>query len=286
MRCTRPLSPALLALILLAGPAPRAAAEPAKPERYRIPYQLTETKHVLVRVKINGKGPFNMILDTGAPLVFLGKDAAKRAGLEADKNGWGTFDRFEIEGGIKLEKVKGRIEDPFQLVGMNKMNLPGIRYDGILGYTMLARFRIEIDFTDTHLTWTKLDWEPPLPLGLTDLGGQVPAEVAAMGGMVQVASLLVGRRPDAVLIYRGFLGLELEAGAEGLVVSKVLPDSPAAAAGLKAGDRLAGVDGHAVASLADVRRRTAELPAGKEVAVEVIRGAEKLTVTVKTTKGL
>jgi hypothetical protein len=37
-----------------------------QPATLEIPYKLTDTKHVLVRAKINGKGPFNLILDTGA----------------------------------------------------------------------------------------------------------------------------------------------------------------------------------------------------------------------------
>ena len=52
---------------------------PAKP--VRVPYQLTNTKHVLVRVKLNGKGPFNFVLDTGAPALFLSEAAAEKAGI-------------------------------------------------------------------------------------------------------------------------------------------------------------------------------------------------------------
>ena len=63
-----------------------------------------------------------------------------------------------------LRKVKGRVEDPFQLTGMNKMNISGHRLDGVLGYTVLARFRIQYDFTQPHLVWTKLDWKPPPPV--------------------------------------------------------------------------------------------------------------------------
>src|SRR6476469_5731939 len=73
-----------------------------KPVRFEVPNKLTDTKHVLVRAKINGKGPFNMILDTGAPAVFITKPIAKKVGLEADDKGWGTFTTFEIEGGLKV----------------------------------------------------------------------------------------------------------------------------------------------------------------------------------------
>ena len=54
----------------------------------------------MVRAKINGKGPFNFILDTGAPALFVATEVAKKAGVEPDKKGWGTFDSFEIEGGV------------------------------------------------------------------------------------------------------------------------------------------------------------------------------------------
>src|SRR5438067_12653319 len=94
--------------------APLSAAEPP----IMVPYRLTKTQHILVRAKINGKGPFNFILDTGAPALFVATKAAKKGGVEPDKKGWGTFDRFEIEGGVPVPKAKGRIEDPFQLEGM------------------------------------------------------------------------------------------------------------------------------------------------------------------------
>src|SRR5438067_10838499 len=111
-----------LACVLLLVPLSlHAADEPAKAkaETYQVPYRLTDTKHVLVRAKINGKGPFNFILDTGAPALFVSTSVCRKLGIQAGKGGWGTFDRFEIEGGVVVSKAKGRIEDPFQLEGMN-----------------------------------------------------------------------------------------------------------------------------------------------------------------------
>ena len=62
-----------------------AADPPPKADRYEIPYRLTDTKHVLVRVKLNNKGPFNLILDTGAPAVFITKAVAKKAGVKQEE---------------------------------------------------------------------------------------------------------------------------------------------------------------------------------------------------------
>ncbi len=281
----------LVGLLISVLGQPARAEEPTKPAAkapagVRVPYQLSDTKHIVVRVKINGKGPLNFIVDTGAPLLYVGTEAAKRVDLQADKNGWATLDRLDIEGGIKLEKVRGRVEDPFQLVGMNKMNLPGIRYDGILGYTILAQFRIQFDFTDTHLVWTKLDWTPPNPVGILELGGKMPAELSAMSGLVQIVSGLMGRRPDADVVYRGFWGIELAEKEHAVVIQKVLDGSPAAEAGLREGDRLLRIKEKEVATLKDLHDRVADWPAGKDVDLQVDRNGQMKSLTIKTIKGL
>src|SRR5947209_17519052 len=107
------------ALALGLAPPARAAEKPrVAPTSFQVPYRLTVPKHLLVRAKLNGKGPFNFILDTGAPALFVATAAAKKVGVEPDATGWGVFDRVEVEGGVVLPHVKARIEDPFQLEGM------------------------------------------------------------------------------------------------------------------------------------------------------------------------
>ncbi len=138
----------------------------AKSEVFQVPYRLTATQHVLVRAKINGKGPFNFILDTGAPALFVSTAVGKKLALTADKSGWATLDRFALEGGAVVTKAKARIEDPFQLEGMNGLGLAGAHLDGIIGYNILARFRIEFDFTKDKLAFINLDYDPPPPQGL------------------------------------------------------------------------------------------------------------------------
>ncbi len=278
-----------LALILAATAAPALAADTKKPdaktESYRIPYQMTETKHILVRTKINGKGPFHFIIDTGAPALFLSKEAAQQLEIKPNKGGIGTLDTFEVEGGVKLEKVKAMIETPFQLVAMNKMNLPGVRLDGMLGYTVLAKFRIEYDFTRPHMVWHKLDWEPAWPRGLGELGGGMPAEMSGMIGLANFASALMGRRPDPVIVTRGYLGIELAEEAKQVRVTRVLPSSPAAEAGLKAGDQLTKFNGKAVATLAELHKLAAESAPEKDVAIEVLRAGKTQEFSLKAAKG-
>src|SRR5437588_222531 len=119
MRITLGVAAALLLAV------PLWADDKPPPKTYAIPYKLTFTNHVMVRAKINGKGPFNFIVDTGAPALFVATAVAEKIGVEPDKTGWGTFDKFELEGGLVIEKARGRIETPFQLEGMNGMGLAG-----------------------------------------------------------------------------------------------------------------------------------------------------------------
>ena len=65
---------------------PRAAEQLADPQigrSFQIPYRLTDTNHFLVRVRLNGKGPFNFLVDSGAPSLYIATETAKKIGLEA-----------------------------------------------------------------------------------------------------------------------------------------------------------------------------------------------------------
>src|SRR5438876_3306461 len=90
------------AALLLVVPAHADDKPKDKPKSFEVPYKLTFTNHVMVRLKLNGKGPFNFIIDTGAPALFVATKVAKKAGVEAGKDDWGTFETFELEGGLKL----------------------------------------------------------------------------------------------------------------------------------------------------------------------------------------
>lgn len=86
----------------------------------------------------------------------------------------------------------------------------------------------------------------------------------------------------------GFLGLELTRLSEelrkhfgappesGVLIAKVLDDSPAQRAGLEVGDVIVAVDGEAVASTAQLGRIVRRAEEGDRLAIEVIRDGEAL----------
>jgi PDZ domain/Aspartyl protease len=291
MRIVRLVAAVALAGLLTAGLAGAAEGQAAKKDTaksYRVPYKLTVPRHIVVRVKLNGKGPFNFILDTGAPALIVSTKAAKKAGIKTDKS-WETFDKVAIEGGIRLTKVKARVETPFQLEGMNGMGLAGMEVHGLMGYTLLAKYRMEIDFTSDKMTWTELDFEPKLK-GIDRKGkggGQGGLEV--FGAIMKGLGGMLGRQPAPPVTLRGFFGMTLEEGDESPVVKGVLDKGPAGAGGLKVNDVLTKVEGRTVTNVADVLtvlRNADKLKAGSSIKLTVQRGQDTKDVTFKIGEGL
>jgi S1-C subfamily serine protease len=62
----------------------------------------------------------------------------------------------------------------------------------------------------------------------------------------------------------------------GVLVTTLMPDGPAARAGLREGDIIVGFDGHAVGGIDDLHRLLTEERAGVTVELTVLRGTEKV----------
>lgn len=67
----------------------------------------------------------------------------------------------------------------------------------------------------------------------------------------------------------------------GLLIDGVRDDSPAAKAGLKAGDRIVKIGTRDVKNVYDYTYALGEMKAGEEYVLEVVRGTEKLTLKIK-----
>jgi hypothetical protein len=290
-----------LALSLAASVEPPAQEHDRQVgKQFQVPYQLTETNHFLVRVRINGKGPFNFLVDSGAPALFIATEAAQKIGLKVDlAEFWTPIDQLDLEGGIYLRGIKARVEDPFQLVGMNALGLAGASIDGILGFTILARFRLEVDLTKDRMTWTRLDYEPHDPPVQTRKPGRGSAPVgvqamSALGPLAKGVAFLMGKQPEEERRPRGFLGLEwLEkngATQKSLFITAVLDDSPAAHGGVHPGDRIVRLNDHAIASAKDAHTALAGIRTGDRIALTIDRGPDtvkrKLTLTITVGEGL
>src|SRR5579871_3652586 len=80
-----------------------------------VPIEVLKTKHLAVNIKINGKGPYRMIFDTGAPVTLVSSKVAKESGMVGKDvktpafTLFGALGQFPIQslevGTLKAEKV-------------------------------------------------------------------------------------------------------------------------------------------------------------------------------------
>jgi serine protease Do len=117
--------------------------------------------------------------------------------------------------------------------------------------------------------------------GSQGIGFAIPSNTVKMA----LESLLKQGR-----IIRGYLGIETPAPrpgpfggvvSNGVVVSAVMPNSPAADAQIKRGDVIQKFDGREVHNIAELSRLVSQADLNKEVAVEVTRGGKPVKVTAK-----
>jgi len=117
--------------------------------------------------------------------------------------------------------------------------------------------------------------------GNVGIGFAIPINMA-----IEIAEQLI----DAGEVRRGYLGVRLGAldpalaealgvEAEGALVNEVMPGTPAAEAGLEAGDVIVAVDGRRVEDLGDLRRMVGREQPGTELVFEVRRGDEELELS-------
>jgi hypothetical protein len=277
---------ALLAVAILATCGQLHSEEEKKARKtFQVPFKTTIPKHIVVRVKINGKGPFNFILDTGAPAMFIAEKVGKKCGLANGDDGWAIMDRLEFEGGPVLLKAPARVETPFQLEGMNGLGMAGMEVHGMIGYSILAAYRMEIDLSKDKMTWEEVGSFIPLPKR-AGKGGGVPAGLEVLGTLMKSLGSMLGRKPNVEVTLRGFHGLTLENGDEHPRVTAVLDGGPAAKAGIRPGDQVVKVGGRTVVSVGDVLRFAARHAPRSEVAFTIKRGDEVKEVKLTSGEGI
>jgi hypothetical protein len=266
----------MTSLSVALAPPQRAAA----PEATTVRFDMLPSNHMVVQAKINGKGPFRMIFDLGAPVCLLGNKAAEASGVvKADAprmflfamRGEARAETIEL-GDLKAKDVPVIVLDhPVVKVLGNVFEKP---LDGIIGYTFFARYKTTIDYQARKMTFV------PVHFKIRDLMKDLPERLSGP----KIAR-------HRILAPKGLWGLTVgerraDAPAPGVPILAVLPDSPAARAGLRPGDLLTTLDGRWTTSLADTYAAAAATPAGQAVEVIVLRDGHERTFTVTPAEGI
>lgn len=271
---------ALVGLLLLGS----LTARDAEAETNFVPYRLTTSRHVLVRAKINGKGPYNFVFDTGAPVLIMAKKLSESLQIESDNSGWATLDKFELEGGVVLDNTLARFDDLYQLEGMNGLGLAGVEIHGLIGYPILARFRITYDFSQSKLALVKLNNRIE-EIPRQRLRGGAPGGLDALGSVMKGVGKLFGMGPPPKPLPRGFLGLSAKELDGKLVITNIVPNGPADRAGVHINDVIAAISSTDVSTLNDLQKIIKDKRPGDQIKLTLKSGDNSREVTVECGQG-
>jgi hypothetical protein len=266
------------ALVLLAaslvGPVYAAG-----PRAVTVPFDLLRSGHMTVMVRVNGKGPYKLIFDTGAPITLLDNKVAREAGLLKNMvqpafSVFGSMGEVRVRrlevGGQQAENVTAVVMDHPTVEAISRVFGP---IHGIVGFPFFARFKMTLDYQARTMTFVPNGFKPP----------------DVMEALVQA---LLGDGDDAPRVLApaaqwGMLAHKDRGDDEaGVTLTEVLPGSAAAQAGLKTGDRLLTLDGRWTDSVADLYSAAGYARPGVAVPVHIKRAGKELELQVKPVSGL
>jgi len=124
-----------------------------------VPFELLNN-HIYVQVRLNGRGPFRMLCDTGGANVVT-PELAKELGLKAEGalEGRGVGEKSEDIGLVKLDTLQlgdATVEKQvFYVFPMGALQqVEGVEFSGLVGYEIFKRFVVGLDYEKSRLTLT------------------------------------------------------------------------------------------------------------------------------------
>ena len=247
-----------------------------------VPFETLKSGHMAVKIKVNGKGPYRVIFDTGAPINLFNNKLAKEANLlkgtpTSTLPFMGTIAEVKVKelqvGRAKATDQQAIVMD-HPLVELMSKKL-GPLY-GIVGFPFFARYRMTIDYQAETLTLVENGYKPP----------NVLHSVESMLKQLMMA----GDQQVKVLSPAAQWGMTArqQAGDDepGVDIEEVLAGSAAAEAGLKAGDRLLTIDGRWTDSLADLYEIASHFKPDTTVPIGIKRAGKEMDLRIKLRAGL
>lgn len=260
-----------------------AAVLAQAPAEMTVPFKLLPSRHMLLSVKLNGTGPYNLIFDTGAPLNLVNSRVAKAAKLTKAKSGGFGFTLWNVQqvqvgsftvGGVTAEKLPAVVMDHPTVGAISTMFADQFGpIEGIVGFPFFARYAATIDYQARSIKLKPNGFKPGDYL--TDL----------TSGLMKA-----GERSNEPRVVGavGLWGFAVETAADqgpGVTVVAVYDGSPAAIAGLKAGDRLLTLDNRWTDSVNDTYVAASLVKPGRSATLKLKRDEQSLTLKVSPVNG-
>jgi hypothetical protein len=272
-----PLTALFFVLCRCGGLAEQPSAKPLV-----VPFETLPSGHMAVQIRVNGKGPYRVLFDTGAPINLLNNQLARETALL--KNAptslvplLGTIAEVHVK---KLQVGNAEAADQPAIVMDHPLvelmaRKRGPLY-GIVGYPFFARYRMTIDYQAQTLTFVP--------------NGYKPANVLRSLEATLLQLMTAGDPTPKVLSPAAQWGLTARKNVNddeaGVDIQEVLAGSAAAEAGLKAGDRLLTIDGRWTDSLTDLYDIASHLKPGVTVPLGIKRANKEIALKIKLRVGL
>lgn len=246
----------------------------------QVPFELLRSLHIAVEVKVNDTGPHRLIFDLGAPMNLVSGKFAAEAGLISEESakrpaffgmrGEKLAKKIQI-GDVVAENVPFMVMDHPTIKAISEILGP---IEGIVGYPFFARYRFAIDYPAKTMSFQPTEYKPQNVM--TQMMGRMFGDRNA--GKKRVAP-------------NGLWGLELDRAdgdeaTSGVAVARVWQESPAARAGLRAGDRIMTVGGRWTDSPAEAAEAASLVDRSEPVPLEVRRGDMAIQLEITPAIGL
>jgi predicted aspartyl protease len=157
---------------------------------------------MFVSVRVNGQGPFRVLLDTGCSVTLISPELATAAGvavpekqreLVSARNGLGgrtdlmpvVIDSIDL-GAVRFGEVPAAVSDSFESLS----TIEGLRIDGTLGFPLFSHLFVGLDFPNRRILLGK-SWPAGVPairaeLPLVQRSGVPFVQVQIQGKTVEV----------------------------------------------------------------------------------------------------
>jgi len=264
-----------------------ARADDAAPKPVIVPFQLLDTGHFIVKTTLNGKGPYLLIFDTGAPTMLINNRIAKDSGVMKKNAPKPFFAPFGSSGEFKIDKLKvGDVEaegimamvldhptvETFSTAFAKKLGAP---VDGIVGFPFFARYRMTVDYQKKEMTFVPNGYEP------INLVESLTKSLMSGSSTINLPKV-VGPQ--------GIWGFSVAKDAEdeeaGVTVTEVMQNTPAAKAGLKVGDRILTLGARWTDNLADCHQAAGFVKVGQSAELVLQRDGKEMRLKIAPMRGL
>ena len=136
-------------------PASKDFGLPASTTPGEVPFELAPPNDaaIIVPVKINGRGPFKFVLDTGATFTCIDQKLVDQLKLPEWRGQFGAGVLAPTEGAVKLVSI-----DTFEVgntkatdmkacaIEFSRLQTGGLDVRGLVGLNFLKSFQVKIDF--------------------------------------------------------------------------------------------------------------------------------------------